>query len=70
MLGNNVKEHALFTKLEFLSLGFKGYSAFRNICRELGVFTNLELFMFWDFNTYSYSTYLRIQHVLDQLKNE
>lgn len=58
------------TKVEFLNLGFKGYTAFRNVCKDLGKFSNMELFLFWDHNVYSYATYLKINKVLDKLKEE
>lgn len=70
MLSESVKEKAVHTKVKFLNLGFEGYTAFRNVCKDLGKFSNIELFMFWDYNTYSYSTFLKISEVLDKLKEE
>lgn len=70
MRGNSVKHNALLTKVAFLSLGFKGYTAFRNVCQELGKFKNFELFLFWEYHTYSYVTFLKIHRILDKLKHE
>lgn len=60
----------LYTKVAFLRLGFKGFTAFRNVCKELGSFSNVELWFFWNLDSYNYATYIKVNKVLDQLKAE
>lgn len=57
-------------KVEFLSLGFKGFEAFCNVCYEYGDFFQGELLLFWKHNTFAPCTLSKIESILNQLKAE